>query len=175
MDSCGACSLSRYSITLSEAPMLSMIPPAQQIKSLRVCNFLMDPNALGDGPCDLPSSQRPFAKHRAVHTAACNLLSSVQLCSAGCMSVHQHGRCCSTQGLRQLVMARLQHFCALTQVLLATGTKGSPHWSHTLRLAAVTNSTYSTNVVSCSGVIVPDRAMPPPTKRDNTCKRRMSL
>lgn len=102
-------------MTLSEAPMLSMIPPAQQIDPLRVCNFPMDPNALGDGPCDLP-----FAKHRAVHTAACHLLSSVQLCSAGCMSVHQHRRCCSTQGLRQLVMARLQHFCALAQVLLAT-------------------------------------------------------
>ena len=39
LDSCGACSLSRYSMTLSEAPMLSMIPPAQQIDPLRVYNL----------------------------------------------------------------------------------------------------------------------------------------
>lgn len=55
--------------------------------------------------------------------------------------------------------------------MLSVRARSLPHWSQTLRLAAVTNSTYRTNVVSCSGVIFPDSAMPPPTNKDSTCSR----
>ena len=46
-----------------------------------------------------------------------------------------------------------------------------PHWSHTLSEADVTNSTYSTKVVSCSALMVPCSAIAPPTTRVATCGR----
>jgi hypothetical protein len=46
-----------------------------------------------------------------------------------------------------------------------------PHWSHTDRLAEVTNSTYMTKDVSCCAVIWPFIAMEPPTSRVATLVR----